>query len=78
MKNMTTFTDAGWDFITIWYIEEGITYPLLQELPIPPPVEPEPSTIASLIWMLIPILFILMVFLGIFALLFGAASGSDS
>lgn len=38
MKTRSTFTDAGWDFDEIWYMEEGITYPLLrwQEPPEPP------------------------------------------
>ena len=27
MKTMTTFTDAGWDFVYIWRIYEGVDYP---------------------------------------------------
>jgi hypothetical protein len=27
MKTKSTFTDAGWDFVNIWYIEQDITYP---------------------------------------------------
>ena len=27
MKTMSTFTDAGWDFVSIWKIYEGVDYP---------------------------------------------------
>jgi hypothetical protein len=30
MKTLSTFTDAGWDFMNTWLILEGITYPQLQ------------------------------------------------
>ena len=44
MKMRATFEDAGWDFVTIWDIKEGLTYPFLRSLPNPfpeePPVEP--------------------------------------
>jgi hypothetical protein len=30
MKTMTTFTDAGWDFVNIWDICEGTNYPRLR------------------------------------------------
>jgi len=29
MQTLTTFTDAGWDFDTIWTIDEGLDYPWL-------------------------------------------------
>ena len=45
MKMRATFEDAGWDFVTVWDIKEGLTYPFLRSLPDPfpeePPVEPE-------------------------------------
>jgi hypothetical protein len=33
MKTMSTFTDAGWDFVEIWGIVEGQTYPFLRTEP---------------------------------------------
>ena len=30
MKTMSTFTEAGWDFVNIWDICEGINYPRLR------------------------------------------------
>ena len=30
MKNKTTFTSAGWDFIDVWDIVDGVTYPCLR------------------------------------------------
>jgi len=33
MKTMSTFTDAGWDFIEIWGIGENQTYPFLRTEP---------------------------------------------
>jgi hypothetical protein len=29
MKTMSTFTDAGWNFVEIWGIGENQTYPFL-------------------------------------------------
>ncbi|HOO34233.1 MAG TPA: hypothetical protein PLB99_13955, partial [Thermotogota bacterium] len=40
MKKKTTFTDAGWDFDTVWTIVEGsgqISYPYLKDIPQTPP-----------------------------------------
>jgi hypothetical protein len=31
MKTIGTFTDAGWDFVEIWLINEGATYPVLRQ-----------------------------------------------
>jgi hypothetical protein len=31
MKTLSTFTSAGWDFLTIWNIVEGQTYPFFRE-----------------------------------------------
>ena len=31
MKTKSTFTDAGWDFVEIWLINEGATYPVLRQ-----------------------------------------------
>jgi hypothetical protein len=31
MQTKTTFTDAGWDFVEIWLINEGATYPVLRQ-----------------------------------------------
>jgi len=31
MKTRSTFTDAGWDFVEIWLINEGATYPVLRQ-----------------------------------------------
>jgi len=31
MQTKTTFTDAGWDFVDIWLINEGATYPVLRQ-----------------------------------------------
>jgi hypothetical protein len=31
MQTKSTFTDAGWDFIEIWLINEGATYPVLRQ-----------------------------------------------
>ncbi|MFO7619149.1 MAG: NosD domain-containing protein, partial [Thermoplasmata archaeon] len=36
MKNLTTFTDAGWDFNGTWYILEGVAYPALRCVGLPP------------------------------------------
>ena len=36
MKILSTFTDAGWDFTTVWAIKEGIDYPKLKWPYIPP------------------------------------------
>jgi hypothetical protein len=33
MKTMSTFTDAGWDFVEIWGIGENQTYPFLRTEP---------------------------------------------
>ena len=33
MKTMSTFTDAGWDFVEIWSIGENQTYPFLRNEP---------------------------------------------
>ena len=33
MMQKSTFTAAGWDFDTVWNIQEGSTYPYLQTLP---------------------------------------------
>ena len=33
MQTMSTFTDAGWDFIEIWDIGENQTYPFLRTHP---------------------------------------------
>jgi hypothetical protein len=30
MKTTSTFTDAGWDFVEIWGLGEGQTYPYLR------------------------------------------------
>jgi len=40
MKTQSTFTDAGWDFETIWAISSAINdgYPYLQAIPYPPTV----------------------------------------
>ena len=29
-KAQATYTDRGWDFTTIWKIDEGVGYPKLQ------------------------------------------------
>jgi len=35
MQTMSTFTDAGWDFVSIWWIFEGVGYPrFLWEIPV--------------------------------------------
>ncbi|MCX5638210.1 MAG: hypothetical protein NTX52_11050, partial [Planctomycetota bacterium] len=31
MKTKSTFTDAGWDFLEIWLINNGATYPILRQ-----------------------------------------------
>jgi hypothetical protein len=31
MMTQSTFTDAGWDFVDIWLINEGATYPVLRQ-----------------------------------------------
>jgi len=31
MKTINTFTEAGWDFLEIWLINEGATYPVLRQ-----------------------------------------------
>jgi hypothetical protein len=31
MKQQTTFADAGWDFVEVWDIGEGQTYPFLRK-----------------------------------------------
>jgi hypothetical protein len=31
MQTESTFTDAGWDFVEVWDIGEGQTYPFLRE-----------------------------------------------
>ena len=31
MKTKSTFTEAGWDFVDIWLINEGATYPVLRQ-----------------------------------------------
>jgi hypothetical protein len=31
MQTRSTFTDAGWDFVEIWLINEGATYPVLRQ-----------------------------------------------
>jgi hypothetical protein len=31
MQTRDTFTDAGWDFVEIWSINEGATYPVLRQ-----------------------------------------------
>jgi hypothetical protein len=31
MQTKSTFTDAGWDFMEIWLINDGATYPLLRQ-----------------------------------------------
>ena len=31
MQTRSTFTDAGWDFVDIWLINEGATYPVLRQ-----------------------------------------------
>lgn len=31
MKTQSTFTDANWDFSTVWAIQEGTTYPYLRD-----------------------------------------------
>jgi len=36
MHTKSTFTDAGWDFDTIWYIIDGESYPWLQWQPVTP------------------------------------------
>jgi len=33
MKTMSTFTEAGWDFVEIWGISENQTYPFLRTEP---------------------------------------------
>jgi hypothetical protein len=33
MKTMSTFTEAGWDFVEVWGIGEGQTYPFLRTEP---------------------------------------------
>ena len=30
MKRRSTFTDAQWDFTSVWFIVDGVTYPLLR------------------------------------------------
>jgi parallel beta-helix repeat protein len=30
MKTKSTFTDAGWDFTDVWYMRNGVMYPVLQ------------------------------------------------
>ncbi len=34
MKTLSTFTDTGWDFADIWWMVEGVTYPLLSWHPV--------------------------------------------
>ena len=41
MKTRTTFTDANWDFLEVWWIKEHITYPLLWWQPDPHPLSPQ-------------------------------------
>ena len=36
MKTLSIFTLAGWDFTSVWMINEGIDYPKLQSIPIQP------------------------------------------
>ena len=31
MQTRSTFTEAGWDFVDIWLINEGATYPVLRQ-----------------------------------------------
>lgn len=31
MQTKSTFTAAGWDFLEIWLINEGATYPVLRQ-----------------------------------------------
>jgi hypothetical protein len=31
MKTKSTFTNAGWDFVEIWLINDGATYPVLRQ-----------------------------------------------
>ncbi len=38
MKTRSTFTDAGWDFTTLWCMAENVTYPLLRWQDTEPPV----------------------------------------
>jgi parallel beta-helix repeat protein len=33
MKTQATFTAAGWDFTSVWWMEEGVTYPYLLPMP---------------------------------------------
>jgi hypothetical protein len=33
MQTESTFTDAGWDFVEVWGIGEGQTYPFLRVYP---------------------------------------------
>jgi hypothetical protein len=33
MKTKSTFTNAGWDFVEVWGIGEGQTYPFLRTEP---------------------------------------------
>lgn len=34
MQTLSTFTEAGWDFVEIWNIGQGQTYPFLRRYPI--------------------------------------------
>ena len=38
MRTRSTFTDAGWDFASVWFILESVTYPLLRWQDSEPPV----------------------------------------
>lgn len=31
MQTQSTFTDVGWDFVDVWLINEGATYPVLRQ-----------------------------------------------
>lgn len=48
MKTVSTFTNAGWDFGTIWSITEGISYPKLQANPQSPEPGPRPFYINTI------------------------------
>jgi hypothetical protein len=36
MKTLSTFTSAGWDFTSVWTINEGVDYPKLRSIPVQP------------------------------------------
>ncbi|MHC4657131.1 MAG: GLUG motif-containing protein, partial [Planctomycetota bacterium] len=38
MQTKSTFTDAGWDFNDVWYIDEGNNYPVLRSLYVIPKI----------------------------------------